>query len=149
MKSKRKFGFTCEHCNSWVSKDQFIGTHFRNHCPFCLYSKHLDIKKSGDRHSSCHDLMKPIGLTFKHEGIDKYGHPRQGELMLIHQCLECNDFSINRLAADDQAEMVMLVFKESKDLPNDIQKKLQSEGIELLTHKDEQEIKNQLFGKKV
>lgn len=93
--------------------------------------------------------MEPIGLTFKHEGVDKYGHPRQGELMIIHHCSQCGDFSINRLAADDQTEMVMLIFKQSTDLPSDIKKTLQAQDIELLNDKNEAEIKNQLFGKKV
>lgn len=147
--SKKKFGFICQHCGYWVSKNQFIGTHFRNHCPNCLYSKHLDEGKSGDRQALCRGLMKPIGLTFKHEGVDKYGHPRQGELMIIHHCSQCGDFSINRLAADDQTEMVMLIFKQSTDLPSDIKKTLQAQDIELLNDKNEAEIKNQLFGKKV
>jgi len=149
MKEKMKFGFFCENCGSWVTKDQFIGTHFRNHCPLCLYSKHVDTRDSGDRKSSCHGLMKPIGLTFKKEGFDKYGQKRQGELMLIHHCLECHDFSINRLAADDQSEMVMLIFEQSQDLPSDVKNDLQSQKIELLAAKDETEIRNQLFGKKV
>jgi hypothetical protein len=93
--------------------------------------------------------MKPIGLTFKKEGFDKYGQKRQGELMLIHHCLECHDFSINRLAADDQSEMVMLIFEQSQDLPSDVKNDLQSQKIELLAAKDETEIRNQLFGKKV
>jgi hypothetical protein len=149
MKAKKKLGYFCENCDSWVNKDQFIGTHFRNHCPFCLYSKHLDAKESGDRNSSCHGLMEPVGLTFKHEGLDKYNRPRQGELMLVHHCSVCHDFSINRLSADDEAEMVMFIFNKSKSLPEEVKKNLQAQNIELLTDKDEPEIRNQLFGKKV
>jgi hypothetical protein len=92
--------------------------------------------------------MKPIGLTFKKEGFDKYGQKRQGELMIIHQCQDCGGFSINRLAADDQTETVMQLFKQSQDLSSDIKESLQAQKIELLIEKDAAEIKNQLFGKK-
>ena len=147
MVFKKKFGFTCGHCDSWVSKDRFIGTHFRNHCPFCLWSKHVDERHSGDRDSSCRSSMEPIGLTFKHEGQDKYGRPRQGELMLVHQCQKCGAFSLNRLAADDEIQMVLQVFESSKKKNKVILDKLKEDHIELLTEKDEKEIKTQLFGK--
>ena len=147
MAFKKKFGFSCEHCGSWVSKDQFIGTHFRNHCPFCLWSKHVDERQSGDRHAFCRGPMEPIGLTFKHEGQDKYGRPRQGELMLVHRCQKCGAFSLNRLAADDEIQMVLEVFESSQKRNQEILNKLKEDNIELLTEKDEKEIKIQLFGK--
>ncbi|WP_265181671.1 RNHCP domain-containing protein [Geomicrobium sp. JCM 19055] len=34
---------------------------YRNHCPSCLYSKHVDVIP-GDRASTCHSLMEPIDL---------------------------------------------------------------------------------------
>ena len=138
--------FKCAHCKKWIPL-KGIGTHYRNHCPFCLFSIHVDDKKSGDRHSSCHGLMEPMGLTFKKEGTDKYGKIRQGELMLIHRCRGCDDFSINRLAGDDELLMVMKVFEDSQKLPEELKKDIESEGIHLLAQKDEQEIKTQFFGK--
>ena len=94
-------GFKCAHCKRWVVINPFIGTANRNHCSYCLWSKHVDVKK-GDRKEACHGGMEPIGLTFKYEG---YG--RQGELMLIHQCAECSHLSINRIAADDSNEEIL------------------------------------------
>jgi len=149
MKEKKKFGFQCEHCDCWVSKDQFIGTHHRNHCPFCLWSKHVDWQSSGDRRANCRGAMEPLGLTFKKEGVDKYGRPKQGELMLIHRCQKCEDFSINRLAADDQTQKVLALFESSQNLSQEIKDKLKANKIELLSRKDEKEMNNQLFGKKV
>ncbi len=144
---KKNKGFECLYCHQWVSCDRFIGTHFRNHCPYCLWSKHVDYKKSGDRQSLCHGSMKPIGLTFKQEGFDKYGKPRQGELMIIHQCQDCGRLSINRIAADDDFQMILKIFEESKKLGKEILDKLQQEGIKLLSGEDESEIRTQLFGK--
>jgi len=92
--------------------------------------------------------MEPIGLTFKKEGFDKYGKFRQGELMIIHQCQDCGQISINRLAADDEPQMVLKIFEESKKLEKETLEKIKNENIELLTEEDEKEISTQLFGKK-
>ena len=50
--------FICEHCGAKVSK---LGYSCRNHCPVCLYSKHVDINP-GDRLENCHGELEPIGL---------------------------------------------------------------------------------------
>ena len=147
MSFKKVKGFECIHCHRWVPFDKFIGTHFRNHCPHCLWSKHVDEKKSGDRQTFCRGDMEPIGLTFKKEGFDKYGKSRQGELMVIHQCQDCGQISINRLAADDDPQIVLKIFEESKKLEEETLAKLGEERIRLLSQKDEQEIHTQLFGK--
>jgi len=140
-------GFNCSHCQKFVSIDSFIGTHFRNHCPFCLWSSHVDFKKSGDRVSQCHGDMEPIGLTFKQEGYDKYGKKKQGELMLIHHCLHCDELSINRIAGDDSPTVVTKVFEDSLKLTKELKNKLKEEKIKLLTKKDKKEVGTQLFGK--
>jgi hypothetical protein len=92
--------------------------------------------------------MEPIGLTFKKEGFDKYEKPRQGELMVIHQCQDCSEISINRLAADDNPQTVLGIFEESKKVNKEIAERLKNEGIRLLNEADSQAINNQLFGKK-
>lgn len=148
MDFKKKTGFKCANCQKFVSFGKFIGTHYRNHCPFCLYSTHVD-EKSGDRRSSCYGLMEPIGLTFKKEGKDKYGKVRQGELMLIHRCQGCDEISINRLAGDDEALMVLKIFEDSQKLSEELKKEIDSQSIYLLTQKDEKEIKTQLYGKEI
>ena len=145
---KKDKGFECAHCHQWVDCRKYIGTHFRNHCPHCFWSKHVDLEKSGDRQSLCHGQMEPVGLTFKHEGWDKYGQPRRGELMLIHHCTGCGKTSINRIAADDKPEAILNIFQASKELDEETKKKLEKEGIKLLCEKDRKEIKTQLFGKK-
>ncbi len=81
--------FICEHCGRRVSY-QAYGTRNRNHCPYCLYSLHLDINP-GDRASKCGGLMEPIGRFYK----------RDGEEMLVHRCLNCGFVRWNRVAGDD------------------------------------------------
>src|SRR3990167_10150601 len=99
MKFKIPSGFMCSHCKAFVSVNDKIGTRNRNHCPFCLWSMHVDDKYSGDRKSQCRQQMKHIGLTFKKEGIDKYGKQRQGEIMVIHKCMECDFLSPEYLSS--------------------------------------------------
>jgi len=144
---EKKGGFRCCNCGQWVPFTEFMGTEHRNHCPFCLWSKHVDLEKPGDRKSKCQAGMKPIGLTFKHEGVDKYGRLRQGELMLIHECTGCGKISINRIAADDNEEMILKVFSESQKLEFRKRNQLEREGIELLQEEAREKILAQLFGK--
>lgn len=42
-------------------KVEKLGYSCRNHCPHCLYSKHVDINP-GDREESCHGLLEPVGV---------------------------------------------------------------------------------------
>ncbi len=93
--------------------------------------------------------MKPIGLTFKHEGVDKYGIPRQGELMLIHECVNCGKISINRIAGDDNPEAILRIFEESQRLPPEKRSRLEHSGIEVLSEKRRKEVLTQLFGNDV
>jgi hypothetical protein len=138
--------FRCFNCGQEIPVNQYMGTANRNHCPHCLWSKHVD-QNPGDRKSDCHCSMEPIGLTFKQEGLDKYGNLRQGELMVIHRCLKDDKISINRIAADDDPEKILEVFQQSLTLNSETKEKIQNLGINLLTQKDEDEIRTQLFGK--
>ncbi len=139
---KGKKDFKCCHCGKLVSDSKLLGTKHRNHCPFCLWSKHVDLKEAGDRGSLCKNPMKPVGLTFKQEGKDKYGKLRQGELMLLHQCSGCVKISLNRIAGDDTAAAILKLLNTSEKL-----KKQPLAGIRTLTAKDKKEVQKQLFGR--
>jgi len=84
----RNEGFICKQCNSSVPPAS--GT-FRNHCPQCLASKHVDDTVPGDRQAVCGGLMPII----RYEGTDP------AKLDLIHQCQTCGKLSRNRTAPDD------------------------------------------------
>lgn len=141
--------FRCIHCGKWVTTTEYMGTRHRNHCPFCLWSKHVDLEKPGDRKALCGAGMEPVGLTFKQEGVDKYGRPRQGELMSIHHCTnqDCGKISINRIAGDDSPEEILKVFERSQRIDANLREEIINAGIKLLTISDEKEIRTQLFGK--
>lgn len=132
--------FKCINCGRSITTNA-LGTSHRNHCPFCLYSKHLD-NIPGDRASSCGGSMAPIGLTFKEERNKDI----IGELMLVHQCLKCGVVGKNRLAGDDQESSILAVYKQS--LENKIKTVIVSQiPVRLLDESDEREIMTQLFGK--
>ncbi len=139
--------FKCLNCKKDISFSELIGTKNRNHCPFCLYSQHVDLDVSGDRMSDCKGKMMPIGITLKHEGVDKYGKKREGEIMLIHECLDCRKISINRIAGDDSTDEILEVFVNSKNLPLDKKKQLEDSNIKLLQEEDKDVVYRQLFGK--
>jgi hypothetical protein len=66
-------GFRCIHCRQYVSAARPLsGVGNRNHCPYCLHSRHLDWHRAGDRLAACKGSMQPVGLTFKHRS-KRYG----------------------------------------------------------------------------
>jgi len=144
---KEKGGFDCCGCGEWVEFSDTIGTAHRNHCPKCLSSKHMDENLSGDRASNCGGCMPAIGLSFKKEGVDKYGKAREGELMLIHECSACGKVSINRLAADDDEPTILKVFNESLSLPKKTSDRIKKEGITIIDAQGKEKMFIKLFGK--
>ena len=59
-------GFTCAHCGAGVLP--LTNGSYRNHCPFCLWSVHVDDARPGDRLSVCRGLMQPVELVSKRKG---------------------------------------------------------------------------------
>jgi|WetSurMetagenome_2_1015567.scaffolds.fasta_scaffold156585_2 hypothetical protein len=105
-------GFRCGHCRAYVTVvPEISGVVNRNHCPYCLWSRHVDLYEAGDRMAACKENMQPLGLTIK-KTRNKYS-PTGGELMLIHRCTECGKLSINRIAADDDAERIWEMYEKS------------------------------------
>ena len=136
--------FKCGHCHALVSSAHFLsGVNNRNHCPYCLWSCHLDLYAAGDRLSACKGQMKPIGLTHK-LGRNKYRRETGGELMLIHQCVDCGTLSINRIASDDDTSTLLVVFESS--IKNQVQFLCRPHSILALQAKDADALRRQLFG---
>jgi len=138
--------FKCHYCQAHVCTQTILsGVNNRNHCPYCLWSRHVDLLRAGDRMSACKAIMEPIGLTVK-QRQKKYGGGRTGELMLIHHCSECGKLSINRVAADDLTERLMEVFHTSAGMDSTLQHKLKTSSIQLLQEGDYKLVINQLHG---
>ena len=139
--------FRCAHCHILVSSAHVLsGVKNRNHCPYCLWSCHLDLFSAGDRLSACKAPMKPVGLTMK-KGRNKYQREPRGELMLIHECTDCQTLSINRIAADDDSATVLDVFERSYTLTPQIQARCRECGIVILNSADHEIVQVQLYGR--
>ena len=125
-------GFHCNHCQAYISTDAMLsGVQNRNHCPYCLWSRHLDLYEAGDRLAACKAVMKPIGLTQK-QTRKKYTSRQPGELMIIHLCIECSSVSINRIAADDEVRTIREVFENSFRIDAQTISRLESSGVVVL-----------------
>jgi len=81
--------FICENCEKKVEKHPNWSA--RNHCPYCLHSKHLDDILPGDRASACSWIMKPIWID----------HKKNKWNMMRHKCSVCNKEMLNKIAPDD------------------------------------------------
>lgn len=94
----RNEGFLCQHCGFTVVPAK--GT-FRNHCPNCLYSKHVD-EIPGDRLGTCQGLMPTVRI----EGTDP------DMLDLVHLCNACNKEQRNKVAEDDNRELMFSLINQ-------------------------------------
>ena len=75
--------FQCLRCGADVQPS--TDGSYRNHCPFCLYSLHVD-REPGDRRSRCRGLMQPVGQR------------RRGRRpQIVHQCGRCGRVKVNRV----------------------------------------------------
>ena len=95
-------GFMCAHCGKHVAA--LNNGSYRNHCPFCLYSLHVDARM-GDRQSECRGLMRPAGLRYS----SKKGY------QIVHVCCKCGATRANRVAVGtdmpDDFEVVLGLIK--------------------------------------
>ncbi len=141
-------GFICINCKKWVPISKYDNTVNRNHCPYCLWSKHVDHATAGDRMSSCNSGMKPIGLTIKNPRVNKWEMKIKGELMLIHECLSCRKISINRILAQDDEKEIMNVFENGIKLDSKKKGQLKEQEVTVLEERDREEVEKQIFGLK-
>lgn len=88
----RDEAFICENCNKNVTPLNYTA---RDHCPFCLYSKHVDINP-GDRLNECLGLLKPVG-------IEKF----KNKYKIIYKCDKCNQMHKNIVAIDDDTDLII------------------------------------------
>lgn len=142
---RRDAGFRCGCCRNPVHNlPQVSGVLNRNHCPYCLWSKHLDLHRPGDRLAACKALMRPVGVALK-STPKRYGLS-PGELMLAHLCLECGKVSLNRIAADDDADRILAVYNLSWSQPGDLLEKVEWGNARLLAAEDAALVRVRLFG---
>jgi len=86
---RTKEDFTCGQCGKEVK-----GTGYTNHCPSCLWSRHIDVNP-GDRASKCGGMMEPISVEAEK---DSY--------IITHRCVECGHEKRNTSAPEDNFEEI-------------------------------------------
>ena len=97
---KKDSGFICGNCGKEVSP---LGYTSRNHCPYCLYSLHVDIEP-GDRLNECKALMAPSQIEYKaNKGY-----------VILHKCTRCGEFKRNKCADDDNYELILSIMKNMR-----------------------------------
>lgn len=87
--------FSCANCGKEIHPDG-AGSNHRNHCPYCLYSLHVD-EEPGDRKASCHGKMEPIAVVSREDG----------DWSILHRCMRCGKLNLNRALADDNPILLM------------------------------------------
>ena len=110
MESKRFVknddGFICAHCGKEVKP---LGYTSRDHCPFCLWSIHVDVNP-GDRANECRGNLVPV----KVETDSKKGY------VIVYRCDKCGEIHRNRAAneAKVQPDSINLLIKlSSAEIP--------------------------------
>ena len=88
---KVKEDFTCEHCGYHV-----IGTGYTDHCPQCLFGKHVDLVIPGDRLAICRGLLEPIGLQTVN-----------GKQQIIFRCQTCKQIKYCKVAPNDNQDILV------------------------------------------
>jgi Zn finger protein HypA/HybF involved in hydrogenase expression len=91
--------FICEHCEAEVE-----GNGYTNHCPKCLWSKHVDINP-GDRQAECQGLMEPISVETK-----------RGQYVILQKCQRCGFDRRNKTISEDNFETILNI-SSSRRMP--------------------------------
>jgi len=95
---RNKEDFTCGHCGQAV-----IGDGYTNHCPVCLWSRHVD-NDPGDRAAECRAMMEPVR-------VDAIGDSYR----ITHQCLVCGYEKVNTSSPEDRFETLLAIVRRTND----------------------------------
>ena len=85
--------FICEVCGRFVEK---LNVTARDHCPYCLSSKHLD-NNPGDRSANCKGILEPIDIE----------KGKKDTLKIIYRCNKCGIIKKNKVAIDDDYDLIL------------------------------------------
>ena len=91
---RKREDFVCEVCGFKV-----IGNGYTDHCPKCLWGKHVDKDIPGDRSSDCGGLMEPKRVIYE-----------KNKYRIFYKCVECGKTGWVRAGKnDDRDELMELV----------------------------------------
>lgn len=96
----RDESFKCDVCGKEVNQ---LGYTARDHCPYCLHSKHVDINP-GDRASNCHGILEPKAII----------PAKKGNYKIVYVCSKCGIIKHNKIAKDDNFDKILEITKNSQ-----------------------------------
>lgn len=97
----KKEKFVCLNCGQKIAGGGYV-----NHCPYCLWSKHVDQEVPGDRQSDCQGTMKPIGVIKKGE-----------RWRIVHQCQLCGKKTVTDTKKEDNFDLIIKLSITSQFTP--------------------------------
>lgn len=92
--------FICDKCGITVRNLDYTA---RDHCPNCLYSKHVDINP-GDRANTCLGLLKPIDIEKN----------KKADYKIVYRCEKCGEIHKNISAKDDSFDEILKIMSNKQ-----------------------------------
>ena len=90
--------FICEVCKKEVKK---LNVTARDHCSYCLCSKHVD-NNPGDRNANCGGILEPIDIE----------KGKKDTLKIIYKCNKCGIIKKNKVAFDDNYDLILNIMSK-------------------------------------
>lgn len=90
--------FDCEVCGKKVTK---LNVTARDHCPYCLCSKHVDINP-GDRSANCCGILEPIDIE----------KSKKDSLKIVYKCNKCGEIKKNKASIDDNYDLILEIMSD-------------------------------------
>lgn len=90
---RKKEDFVCENCGEKVKGDGYT-----DHCPKCLWGKHVDDVLPGDRTSKCKGMMEPLRAVYE-----------KGRFRINYGCIKCgHEFWVREGEGDSRERLLEL-----------------------------------------
>ncbi len=91
----------CEHCGH-----VFTGGGYVDHCPQCLWSKHVDQEVPGDRKSDCQGMMVPVSAEVR----------KRGKVFILYVCKKCGHSSYASQREEDNLDKIINLFNPGVEI---------------------------------
>ena len=88
---KRKENFLCLSCGRLVK-----GSGYTDHCPTCLWGRHVDRKIPGDRESECQGMMEPEVVIYE-----------KNTFRIKYKCQKCRHVFVVKADKNDNRRKLM------------------------------------------
>lgn len=92
---RKKENFVCGNCG-----EEVVGDGYTDHCPKCLWGRHVDDEIPGDRASECRALMEPVETKCQMTNV---------KFQIKYKCTKCgHEFWVREGENDNREELLRL-----------------------------------------